>query len=161
MGAYGAPTPQAGVAPAPTGGGIFGALLGLLGGIAVIAGSFLAWMTVTPAGGEAQHITGWNLTDDAKIMVAIGALGLLGAVLFLAKVGGVLGRILMAAAAIAAVGLAAFDTYDILKRVPERADILASFPGGADIVGPEVGLIVVFVGGALLLLGALLARRKK
>ena len=53
-------------------------------------------------------------------------------------------RLLLALGGIALIGLAIYDTYDILKKLPDR--LAGSFPdGGAKITGPGIGLILVIV----------------
>lgn len=148
-------------APKSPGGGRFGAVIGLLGGVAVMVGSFLAWMKIVPTGGTTQLINGWDLSDDAKITLAVGAVAALLAFVVLGGTGRRLVRLLFAVAGIAALALSGYDSYDILKRVPKRADILAAYPEGAKITGPWIGLWLIMGGGVLLLLGALVMKSKK
>ena len=69
-------------------------------------------------------------------------------------------RLLFGLGGIALIGLAVYDTYDILKKLPDR--LAGSFPdGGAKITGPGVGLILIIAGGALLILGALMMRKRR
>ncbi len=133
-------------------------MVALLGGAVIIVGAFMTWLTSTPTGGVEQTITGWTLSGDAKIDVAIGAVAVILAVVVLAGSFRAVARPLLLIGGIAAIGIAAFDTYDILKRLPDR--MASTFPEGAKLQAPGIGLIMVFVGGALLVIGAIAMRAK-
>lgn len=136
-------------------------MLGLLGGIAMIAGVFLPWMKVAPTGIAALTISGWDLTDDAKIILAIGVVAIVLSVIVIGGQGRGFVRLLLAIAGIATLGLAAFESYDILKRVPKRPDMMALFPGGAEITGPALGLILILAAGVLLIIASLAMKPKR
>ncbi len=157
MGAVGQDAPPA--ARQSSGGGKFGAVLALLGGAAIIVGAFMPWMKSTPTGGVEQSISGWKLSGDAKIDMAIGAIAVLLAVVVLAGNLRAVARPLLLIGGVAAIGIAAFDTYDILKRLPDR--MASTFPEGAKLQAPGLGLILVFAGGALLVVGAVAMRAKR
>lgn len=135
------------------GGGKLGAALALLGGAAAIVGAFLSWMKITPDWADAVTLSGWTLTDDAKVVAAVGAVAFVAAAVVL---GGSLRRpmrVLTAVAGIVILGLGAYDTYDILQQLPDSlADAGVS---GAEIAAPQLGLILVLAGGAVVVLGAL------
>lgn len=141
------------------GGGKFGAIVGLLGGAALIVGAFLPWLTSKPVGGLEQTISGWSLSDDAKIVLAIGAVAVVLAVVVLGGYLRGLVRGLFLIGGIAAIAIAGYDTYDILNRLPDR--VAGLFPEGAKFAAPGLGLILVFAGGALLVIGALVMRPKR
>lgn len=154
------PPMQAPMASKPPAGGRFGAFIGLIGGALAIVGSFLAWVQVSPVGESAYTVTGWNLSDDAKITLAIGAVAV---VLAVVVIGGRMRgfvRLLFVLAGIGLVGVAGYDTYDILKKLPGR---LAEVSPGleAKITGPGIGLILIYAGGALLIIGALAMKKRK
>lgn len=141
-------------------GGRFGAFVGLIGGALAIVGSFLAWVKIAPGNDAAYTVTGWKLSGDAKIDLAIGAVAIVLAMLVLGGQLRGLVRLLLALGGIALIGLGIYDTYDILKKLPDR--LVGSFPdGGAKITGPGIGLILVIAGGALLLLGALMMKKRR
>jgi hypothetical protein len=141
-------------------GGKFGAFVGLIGGVLAVVGSFLAWVKIAPTNDVAYTVTGWKLSGDAKIDLAIGAVAIVLAVLVLGGQLRGLVRLLLALGGIALVGLAINDTYDILKKLPDR--LVGSFPdGGAKITGPGIGLILVIAGGALMILGALMMKKRR
>lgn len=159
------PPPYAPPTPAPTrvappvaarpaaGGGRIGAVLALIGGAAAIVGSFLEWMKITPDWAGAVTLNGWNLSDDAKIAAAVGAVAVVAAFVVL---GGMLRspmRIIVALAGIVLIAIGAYDTYDILQRLPD--DLSAANVSGVEIAAPGIGLILVIAGGAAVLLGAL------
>lgn len=148
------------VATKKSSGGKFGAFIGLIGGALAIVGSFLAWVKVSPGNDVAYTVTGWNLSNDAKITLAIGAVAVVLAVIVIG--GSMRGfvRLLFVLGGIGLIGLASYDTYDILKKLPDR--LADAFPdGGAKINGPGIGLILVYAGGALLILGALAMKKRK
>lgn len=158
-----------GYAPAPaaapkatktSGGGRIGAFVGLIGGALAIVGVFLAWVKIAPSNNVSYTVTGWNLSNDAKIDLAIGAVAVVLAVIVIGgRMRGFV-RLLLALGGIALIGLAAYDTYDILKKLPDR--LAGSFlDGGAKITGPGIGLILIFAGGALLIIGALMMKKRK
>ena len=156
-----APAPMAAPAAAKTsGGGRFGAFVGLIGGALAIVGSFLAWVKVAPANDVSYTVTGWNLSNDAKTTLIVGAVAVVLAVLVIGGQLRGLVRLLFALGGIALIGVAVYDTYDILKKLPDR--LAGSFPdGGAKITGPGIGLILIIAGGALLILGALMMRKRR
>ena len=141
-------------------GGKFGAFVGLIGGALGIVGSFLAWVKIAPGNDLAYTVTGWKLSNDAKITVAIGAVAVVLAVLVIGGHLRGLVRLLFAVGGIALLGVAIYDTYDILKKLPDR--LAGSFPdGGAKITGPEIGLILIIAGGVLLFIAALFMKKPK
>lgn len=155
-----APTPTPpGAAPAPaaatsaTGGGRFGALIVLIGGAAAIVGAFLDWMTIDPEGGERISLTGWTLSDDAKIVLVLGAVAVIASVIVL---GGMLRgvvRVLAAALGIVTIALGGYDLYDIIEDLPDS--LQKAGVSGVEISAPDLGLILVIAGGAVMVLGAL------
>lgn len=152
----GQPVPP--VAPLPTaaasgGGGRFGAALLLVGGAVAIVGAFLDWMKITPDWAEAFTLSGWASTDDAKIALVLGGLAVVAAVVVL---GGALRgpiRLIAAVLGIALIGVGAYDTYDIIQRLPDALE--KAGVSGIRIDAPGIGLILVIVGGVVVLLGAL------
>lgn len=149
------PAPMPPPTPGTTGGGggKLGAVIVLLGGAAAIVGAFLSWMTITPVGLDAIALSGWTLSDDAKIAVALGAVAVVAAMVVLG--GSLRGpvRIVAAIVGIVLVGLGAYDTYDILNKLPDSLE--SAGVSGVEIAAPQIGLILVLAGGAVILLGAL------
>lgn len=144
------PTPAA---PSSSGGGRFGAAIVLLGGAVAIVGAFLDWMKITPGWADSFTLSGWTLSDDAKIALGLGAVAIVAAVVVL---GGMLRgpvRIVAAALGIVLIGLGAYDTYDIIQRLPDALE--KAGVGDIEISAPGIGLILVIVGGVFVLLGAL------
>ncbi len=136
-----------------------GAFLALIGGAAAIVGAFAEWLRLTPDQANSISFSGWSLTDDAKIAAALGACGVVCAVVVL---GGQLrraARLLIALLGIGLVGLGAYDTYDIVKKLPDR--LKAEGVTGFQITAPQLGLILVMAGGAVMILGALAMRPRK
>jgi len=151
----GTPTP----APTADRGGRLGAALVAIGGAAAIVGAFLEWMKITPDWADAVSLSGWTLTDDAKVVVVVGAIVVVAAVVVLG--GSLRGpmRVLAAVGGIVLLGLGAYDTYDILRELPDA--LAAAGVSGAEIAAPQIGLVLVLVGGALALLGALAMTRPR
>lgn len=158
-----APTPMATPAPVPAptlptatakrGGGRIGALIAVIGGALAILGAFLDWMTLTPTGQAGITFSGWTLSDDAKIVLALGAVGIIAA--FIVLGGGLrnLMRLVIAVVGIAVVALGAYDLYDIIENLPDA--LTAVGVSGVEITAPGIGLILVMAGGAVLIVGAL------
>ncbi len=144
-------------APSSDGGGRLGAALALLGGAAAIVGAFLPWMKITPDWADAVTFSGWTLTDDAKVVAVVGAVAFVAAAVVM---GGSLRRqmrVLTAVAGIVILGIGAYDTYDILEELPDS--LAAAGVSGAEIAAPQIGLILVLAGGAVVVLGALAMTR--
>lgn len=151
---YGAPTPApTGQVAGTSGGGRFGAAIVLLGGAGAIVGAFLEWMTITPELADTVSLDGWALSDDAKIALGLGAVAVIAAVVVLAGIGRSVLRIVAAILGILLVGLGAYDTYDILQKLPDELE--EAGVSGVEIAAPGLGLILIIAGGAIVLLGAL------
>ena len=135
-------------------GGRVAAVIGAVGGITIVAGAFLSWLKIIPVGGSAQTITGWTLSNDAKTIAVLGALAV---VLSVVVIGGQLRSIVRALLGIGGavvLAIAGYDTYDILHRIANHP-LTSNLPAGTKITAPGIGLILVFAGGVLLLVGAL------
>ena len=140
-------------------GGRVAAVIGVVGGLAIVAGAFLSWLKIVPVGGTAQTITGWTLSNDAKTMAVLGALAV---ALSVVVIGGQLRsivRALLGVVGAVVVAIAAYDTYDILHRIANHP-LTSNLPAGTKITAPGIGLILIFVGGVLLLMGAVTMRTR-
>ncbi len=141
-----------------------GGLLGLVGGAALVVGSFLAWAKAggTLAGGTVNGLTGSNGwgTLVCGLVVAAGA-GLLIAGQRNGWVGGAMG-----AAALTGIGLAVFSIIDIgntsddLPQVLLDANVDSATANGA-VLDLDIGIWIVSAGGAVALLAAILALARR
>ncbi|MBS1848318.1 MAG: hypothetical protein JST73_08580 [Actinobacteria bacterium] len=153
VGPSGSPARPDAAAPSPQGGGRFGAFIALLGAGAAIAGAFLPWLKITPSWADAFSIGGWNLSMDAKIIAGIGGFAVIVAVVVLGGAARRPGRVLIAIAGIALIGIGGYDTYDLVQRLPDA--LTEAGVAGIQLAAPGLGLILVMVGGGVALLGAL------
>lgn len=154
------PTPNVDTSPAPTsGGGRLGAFIGLLGGAAAIVGAFLTWVTITPGGAPATDFAGWTLTNDAKIVVGVGALAVVVSVIALVGSARAFARIVLALCGLGLVGVGIYEVFDLLNKFPDRLEA-AGFQD-LTIKAPQLGLILVLAGGGIAIVGALAMRAKK
>lgn len=138
---------------ASSGGGKLGAVLALFGGAAAIVGAFLEWMKVTPSGATAVGFDGWSLTDDAKIVAGMGAVVIVVAVVVIGGAARQAMRLVTAVVGILIVGVGAYDTYDILRKLPDALEALGF--QGLEIAAPGLGLILVLAGGVVVIVGSL------
>lgn len=149
-----APEPPRG--SAARSGGRLGAILVLIGGGLALVGSFGEWMKMTPDWADPVTLKGWTLSNDAKIVAVLAGVAIVAAVVVIA--GNLRGpvRVLSGAIGIVIVGLGAYDTYDILQRLPDALE--NSGVRGVEIAAPGIGLILVLAGGVVMILGALVMR---
>lgn len=137
-------------------GGRLGAILVLIGGAVALVGSFGEWMKMKPDWADAVTLNGWTLSNDAKVIAVLAGVAIVAAVVVIA--GNLRGpiRVLSVIIGIVIVGLAAYDTYDILQRLPDSLE--NSGVQGVEIAAPGIGLILVLAGGVVIILGALVMR---
>ncbi len=131
----------------------------MLGGAAAIVGAFLTWVTITPGGAQATDFAGWTLTDDAKIVVGIGAVAIVAAVVALAGSARAFARVVLALCGLGLLGIGIYEIVDLMNKFPDRLEA-AGF-SDLTIKAPQLGLILVLVGGGVALIGSLGMRSKK
>lgn len=125
---------------------VFSALLAFVGAILMVAGVFAPWVRTVVSSG----ISGWDSSDDAKVVVGIAVATLLVGVMLVAGVRGILLKLLLVGLGIAGIVLAVVNILSVNNDLPE---VLNAQIG--------VGLVLVPVGGFLVFLSGLISRRSK
>lgn len=151
--------PSTSASNAKPAGGRFGAFLALIGAGAALAGVFLPWANITPDGFAAISFGGWGLTNDAKIVAGIAGIAIVFAVIAIAGAARGFSRLVILLAGLGLVGLGAYETFDLYKKLPTRLKDLGY--SGLTIHAPALGLILVLAGGGVCIVAALLMRAKK
>ena len=151
----GSPQPATGPAPrarAPLKGMPVAGALAVVGGAIAVLSVWLNWIKIDIGDLGSSTATGWNSTDDAKIVLAIGiAAVVVGAVLFASR--NPFLRILVLAAGLGALAVGIRDLLDVGPVADEIAK------GGLPVSGHSagIGLYLVLVAGAVLVAAALVS----
>ena len=135
--------------------------MAVVGGALALVGLFLSWFQLSDKATDTTlSLSGWDLatsdkspfeSNDPYLLLALGILGVaVGAVLFLGKVRPIarVAAIVVGAAAIAVVVRDWMSAADIVKDTANAE------------LKQEVGFFLPIVGGALLIVGALLPAKK-
>lgn len=174
--------PAPGAVPVQSGGGslVPGGALAIAGGIAAIVGAFLSWASIAlavSAGGQSQSVNltvnglgkisgapggadmSANSASDGYLVMAAGVIALIGGVVLLATKKSA-GAILALIGGVAALGLGIYELTQVSGVEDGIKKQMGAVASGVDFkvsASAGIGLWIVLVGGALALIGGIVA----